>query len=59
LQISANGGTAVTVTPAATADWQTVASTAVTLTLAAGSSNTITIANPSGWSPDIDRIVIG
>ena len=59
LQISANGGTAVTVTPATTSDWQTVAATTVTLTLAAGSGNTVTIANPGGWTPDIDRIVIG
>ncbi|GHJ42852.1 hypothetical protein Cs7R123_01940 [Catellatospora sp. TT07R-123] len=40
-----------------TADWNTVGSTSVTLTLSAGST-TITIANPSGWAPDIDRIVV-
>jgi uncharacterized protein DUF4832/carbohydrate binding protein with CBM6 domain len=59
LQISVNGGppTSVTVTP--TADWQTVSSTSVTLNLNAGSGNTVTIGNPSGWAPDIDRIVVG
>ena len=59
MQISANGGTPVSVTVTPTADWQTVASTAVTLTLSSGSSNTVTIADPSGWAPDIDRIVVG
>ncbi|MCO5972887.1 DUF4832 domain-containing protein [Actinoallomurus soli] len=59
LKISANDGTPVSVTPPATADWQTVASTSVTLPLNAGSANTITIANPSDWAPDIDRIVVG
>lgn len=59
LQLSANGGTAVSVSPPATADWQTVASTTVTLQLDAGTSNTITLANPGAWAPDIDRIVVG
>ncbi|MFD0591681.1 fibronectin type III domain-containing protein [Catellatospora coxensis] len=46
-----------TVDFASTGSWTTVGSTAVTLNLAAG-SNTITIANPSGWAPDIDRITV-
>ncbi|MET0422375.1 MAG: DUF4832 domain-containing protein [Actinoplanes sp.] len=46
-----------TVTFPATADWNTVGSTGTTLTLPAGTS-TITIANPSGWAPDIDRITV-
>ncbi|MBB5868130.1 chitodextrinase [Allocatelliglobosispora scoriae] len=46
-----------TVSFAATADWNTVGTTTVTLTLAAG-NNTITIANPGDWAPDIDRITV-
>jgi hypothetical protein len=30
----------------------------VNLGLAAGSGNAITIGNPSGWAPDIDRITV-
>jgi hypothetical protein len=58
MQVSVNGGTPVTVSPPVTPDWQTVASTPVTVTLNAGASNTVTIANPSGWTPDIDRVVV-
>jgi hypothetical protein len=47
-----------TVTFAPTADWNTVGSTTVTLNLSAG-NNTITIANPTDWAPDIDRITVG
>jgi chitodextrinase len=56
--IAANGGTATTVNAPATADWNTVGSVTATLTLNSGTGNTITIANPSNWAPDIDRIVI-
>ena len=41
----------------ATANWDTVGSASFTLNLASG-SNTITISNPSGWAPDIDRITV-
>ena len=58
-QISVNGGTASTVSFPATADWNTVGTASVTLTLAAGTGNTIKIANASDWAPDIDRIVVG
>lgn len=47
-----------TVAFAPTANWDTVGSTSLTLTLAAG-ANTITFANPTGWVPDIDRITVG
>ncbi|AGZ41275.1 DUF4832 domain-containing protein [Actinoplanes friuliensis] len=47
-----------TVTFPATADWNTVGSTTVTLSLPAGTT-TISVANPSGWAPDIDRITVG
>ena len=40
-----------------TADWNTPGSQTVTLNLAAG-TNTITVANPTGWAPDIDRITV-
>ncbi|WP_196278932.1 fibronectin type III domain-containing protein [Catellatospora vulcania] len=46
-----------TVNFASTGSWTTVGSTTVTLNLAAG-SNTITIANPGGWAPDVDRITV-
>ncbi|WP_433728770.1 DUF4832 domain-containing protein [Actinoplanes sp. CA-051413] len=47
-----------TVTFAPTADWNTVGSTTVTLSLPVGTT-AITIANPTGWAPDIDRITVG
>ncbi|MBG0563798.1 DUF4832 domain-containing protein [Actinoplanes aureus] len=46
-----------TVTFAPTGSWDSVGSTSVTLNLPAGTTS-ITIANPSGWAPDIDRITI-
>ncbi|WP_435131280.1 DUF4832 domain-containing protein [Actinacidiphila sp. bgisy144] len=58
-QVSANGGTPVSVTVTPTADWQTTATATATLNLAAGSANTVTIANPGDWAPDIDRITVG
>jgi hypothetical protein len=58
-QISVNGGAPTTVSFPATADWNTVGSTTVSLSLASGSANTITVANASDWAPDIDRITIG
>jgi hypothetical protein len=42
----------------ATAGWESVSSVTVSVNLAAG-SNTITIANPGDWAPDIDRITVG
>lgn len=57
LTVSVNGGTAVNVSTPSTGGWDTVGSVSATLTLAAG-ANTIRIANPSGWAPDIDRIVV-
>ncbi len=46
-----------TVSFPATADWNTIGSKQITLTLAAG-SNTVTVTNPSGWAPDIDRVTV-
>ncbi len=45
------------VTFAPTGSWDTVGTTAVPLTLPAGTT-TITVANPGGWAPDIDRITV-
>jgi hypothetical protein len=56
--ISVNGGAATTVTFPSTGDWNTVGTVTVNLGLAAGSGNAITIGNPSGWAPDIDRITV-
>ncbi|MFJ1649583.1 DUF4832 domain-containing protein [Streptomyces sp. NPDC088258] len=56
--VQANGGTRQSVSFAPTGDWSTTASTTVRLDLAAGTGNSITIANASGWAPDIDRITV-
>ncbi|MEV6877641.1 beta-L-arabinofuranosidase domain-containing protein [Amycolatopsis sp. NPDC051128] len=56
--LSVNGGAAVSVATPGTGGWDTVGSVQVTLNLAAG-ANTIRLGNPSGWAPDIDRIVVG
>ncbi|BBA97877.1 hypothetical protein RVR_3833 [Actinacidiphila reveromycinica] len=58
LRISADGGSPVSVSVAPTADWQTTATTTATLHLNAG-ANTVTLANPGDWAPDIDRITVG
>ncbi|MEU6745242.1 hypothetical protein ABZ914_03335 [Spirillospora sp. NPDC046719] len=50
-------GTATTVAFPATGGWDTVATTTVPVTLTGG-DNTITIAGPDGWAPDIDKITI-
>ncbi|WP_049560908.1 fibronectin type III domain-containing protein [Nonomuraea sp. SBT364] len=55
--VKVNNGTATTVTFPATADWGTVGVRTLNVTLTAG-ANTITIANPAAWAPDIDRIGI-
>ncbi|TDV42204.1 carbohydrate-binding protein [Actinophytocola oryzae] len=55
--VSADNGTATTVSTPSTGGWDTVGSVTATLTLAAG-TNTIRLANPSGWAPDIDRVVV-
>jgi hypothetical protein len=55
--IRVNNGAATTVSFPATADWNTVGVRTLPVTLAAG-NNTVTIANPGGWAPDIDKITI-
>ncbi|MFE1798895.1 carbohydrate-binding protein [Streptomyces sp. NPDC059517] len=56
--VQAGGGTPKTVSFPPTADWATTGTTTVTLDLNAGTGNRITIANGSGWAPDIDRITV-
>ncbi|MFT4283654.1 MAG: DUF4832 domain-containing protein [Protaetiibacter sp.] len=56
--VQVNGGSATTVTFPATADWDTVGSVTVSIPVPAGSGNTITIAGPGGWAPDIDRVLV-
>ncbi|MEO6087926.1 MAG: hypothetical protein ABIQ18_32935, partial [Umezawaea sp.] len=58
LTASVNGGAAVSVSTPSTGGWDAVGSVSATLTLAAG-VNAIRIGNPSGWAPDLDRIVVG
>ncbi|NEB73659.1 DUF4832 domain-containing protein, partial [Streptomyces sp. SID14478] len=54
--VTANSAPAQTVAFAPTADWTTPGTTTVHLTLAPGTDNTVTIANPGDWAPDIDRL---
>jgi hypothetical protein len=55
--VKVNGGTATSVDFPATADWNTVGTRSLTVPLVAG-TNTFTIANPTGWAPDIDKLTI-
>ncbi len=57
--VQANGNTAQTVQFGPTADWTTTSTVTLQLNLQAGSGNRLTIANPSGWAPDLDRITVG
>ncbi|WP_285114321.1 DUF4832 domain-containing protein [Leifsonia sp. fls2-241-R2A-40a] len=57
--VKVDGGTTTSVSFPATADWNTVGTITVNVAIPSGTSHTITIANPSGWAPDIDRITTG
>jgi len=59
--MSVNGGSAVTLSFPVTGGWLTVGTLTTTITLNAGSSNTILFSNPTAgsWAPDFDRIVVG
>lgn len=57
--VQVNGGAQTTVNFPATASWDTVGTVTVNVAIPTGSSNSVTIANASGWAPDIDRIVTG
>ncbi|BCL25286.1 carbohydrate-binding protein [Streptomyces aurantiacus] len=56
--VQANGGTPKAVSFPPTPDWTTTRTTTVSLNLNAGTGNSITVANSSGWAPDIDRITV-
>ncbi|MET9145448.1 carbohydrate-binding protein [Streptomyces sp. NPDC004042] len=51
-------GTARTVTFGPTADWTTPGTVTLAVALDSGTDNTLTLANASGWAPDIDRITV-
>ncbi|GIG61819.1 hypothetical protein Lfu02_61910 [Longispora fulva] len=53
--ISVNSATGVPVTFNSSGGWDKVATSDLTVSLTAG-SNTITVANPAGFAPDIDKI---
>lgn len=57
--VKVDNGTATSVSFPATADWNTVGTVTVNVAIPSGSGHTITIANPTGWAPDIDRITTG
>ncbi|MFI0239833.1 DUF4832 domain-containing protein [Streptomyces sp. NPDC016845] len=56
--VRANSAATRTLAFAPTADWTTTGTTTVSVGLNAGTGNTLTLANPSGWAPDIDRITV-
>jgi hypothetical protein len=56
--LSVNGGMGVNLSFPVTGSWTTVGSLQTTISLNAGSSNTIKFSNASGWAPDFDRITI-
>lgn len=56
--VRAGDGAEHTLSFAPTADWNTTGTTTVRLDLRAGTDNTVTLANPGGWAPDIDRITV-
>lgn len=55
--VSVNGGSGTSISCPATADWATVGSVTMTVSLNAG-SNTIRFYNDSAGAPDLDRITI-
>jgi hypothetical protein len=55
--VSVNGGSAQLVTFTPTGDFNTVGTMTIAVQLNAG-SNTITLANPSAYAPDFDRILV-
>ena len=57
LTVSVNGAAATTLATPSTGGWDTVGSVATTVTLTSG-ANTVRIGDPTGWAPDIDRIVV-
>ncbi|MBB2911024.1 hypothetical protein FHS43_002289 [Streptosporangium becharense] len=59
MTVRVNDEAATTVGFPATADWNTVGVRALTVTLAAGNNTvTVTVTNPGGCAPDINKINI-
>jgi hypothetical protein len=57
VQISVNGGAAITVSTPSTGGFDTIGAVAVTVALTSG-TNTIRLGNTAGWAPDLDRVVV-
>jgi len=56
--VQANGGTGTNINFPGTGSWTTVGTYQTTVTLNAGSSNTIEFSNASAYAPDFDHLVI-
>ena len=57
VQVTINNGTPVTLSLPSSGGWDTLATYDLTVSLNAG-TNTIRLANPGGWAPDFDRIIL-
>ncbi len=57
VQVTVNAGSPVTVALPSSGGWDVLKTYDLTVALASG-NNTVKLANPSGWAPDIDRIVV-
>jgi hypothetical protein len=56
--VQVNGGAAQHLDFRATSDWTTPAAKTLTLDLAAGTSNTVTLSGSTDWAPDIDSLTV-
>jgi hypothetical protein len=56
--VSVNGSAGTNISFPVTGGWTTVGSVQTTISLNAGSSNTIKFSNATGWAPDFDRITL-
>lgn len=56
--VSVNGGAGTNMSLPVTGSWTTIGSVQTSISLNAGSSNTIKFSNATGWAPDFDRITI-
>jgi hypothetical protein len=55
--LTVNGVAGPTVSTPSTGGWDTIGSVTTTVSLNAG-TNTVQLGNPTGWAPDLDRIVV-
>ena len=56
--LSVNGGAGISLSLPATGSWTTVGSIQTTVSLNAGSSNTIKLSNSTAYAPDFDRMTV-